>query len=140
MRLDTLLVDRLVDLTGEFPEADIRWNSFAAVEVAADDLLARVIDVLVENAVERAENSPTVAVATETDDRTVRIRVADDGPDLPVDREDAILGRTVGDPLNHGTGLGLFFADRVVESYGGTVSIERSHLGGTTLVVELRRV
>lgn len=141
VRLDTLLLNRLVDLTGEYPGAEIRWSSFPSVEVAADDLLVRVVDALVENAVEHNDRDrPTVEVAVEADPRTARLRVADDGPGVPPGREDVLLGRTSGDPLNHGTGLSLFFVDRVVDSYDGDVSIERSRLGGTAFVVELNRV
>jgi len=138
--LDDLLVDRLMTLTADHPAVDVRWGDLPAVEVVADDLLGRVIEALLENAVVHNEGETrTVEVSVEAHDDHVCLRVADDGPGVEQD-EATLFGRTLGDPVRHGTGLSLFFVDRVVESYGGVVHVTESDLGGAEFVVDLQRV
>lgn len=67
------------------------------------------------------------------------LAVEDDGPGIPGDRRDAILGRRVrGDTRMEGQGIGLAVVADIVSGYGGSVEIAGSDsLGGARVVVRL---
>ncbi|MCR4269216.1 ATP-binding protein [Nitratireductor sp. ZSWI3] len=98
---------------------------------------------LLENAMKWA--SARVVLRTEeapsgTASRTFRIIIEDDGPGIPEEqaREAVKRGRRL-DENKPGTGLGLAIVTDLVEEYGGSLSLERSSLGGLKAVVELPR-
>ncbi len=66
-----------------------------------------------------------------------RLEVHDDGPGIAASEFDRVLGRgTRLDEGGKGTGIGLPIAREIVESYGGSLELQRSEHGG--LQVDLR--
>ena len=109
------------------------------VDVLADGMLGSVFRNLLTNAIVHSDRAePTVEVTTTLTGEGVRIEIADDGPGIPPDRRDAIFERGEKGADSDGTGLGLYLVRTLVESYGGSVHVEESDLGGATFVVELR--
>lgn len=122
IRLDLLLQDCIIDIDTQYPGVVFDYDPFPAVRVAADDLLLVVIEALLDNAVDHNDaETPRISVGIETDEETVTLRVSDNGPGVPAGQEDLVFGREEVDPLHHGTGISLFFADTVVSSYGGEI-------------------
>ncbi|WP_276272031.1 sensor histidine kinase [Haloarcula litorea] len=110
------------------------------VTVAADDLLDSVFRNLLKNAVEHNKNDdPSVVVSASADDETATVRVADDGPGVPDDRKREVFGRGERGLESHGTGIGLYLVQTLVDQYGGDVWIEDNEPTGAVFVVELRR-
>ncbi|PSP93927.1 histidine kinase [Halobacteriales archaeon QS_4_62_28] len=105
----------------------------------ADDLFADVIGNLLTNAVEHSDNDTTVSVTVSTDDETVQIAVADDGPGILPSERERIFGRGEQHGGSSGDGFGLYFVDSMVSSYGGSVWVEESDTGGARFVIELYR-
>ena len=111
-------------------------------EVLADgDLLERVVANLIQNALRYAPPHSQVRIAGSTHAGRVQLRVIDHGPGIAeADREKVFapfqrLGDTPHD--GEGVGLGLAIARGLAEAMGGTVTIDDTPGGGTTLVVEL---
>lgn len=122
IRLDLLLQDCIVAIDDEHREAEFHYDRFPEVRVAADDLLSIVVEAVLDNAIDHNDAStPRVTVEVEDDEETVTLRVSDNGPGVPHGQADLIFGREEVDPLHHGTGISLFFADTVVSSYGGEI-------------------
>ncbi|WP_225334141.1 sensor histidine kinase [Halomicrobium urmianum] len=105
--------------------------------VADPDQLRQVFQNLVKNAVEHGvpEDDDTggarIAVeATERDD-CWEFSVADDGPGVPLDRQDDVFDifRTGGS--GGGTGIGLAVCKRIVERHGGDIWIDSQPGDGT---------
>lgn len=108
------------------------------VAVRADELLEAVFENLLANAVQHNDaETPTVRVTAESDGRTVRVRVVDDGPGIPEDRREEYFEPGAQDESSVGQGLGLYLVRTLVSRYDGAVSVESSGPEGTTMVVEL---
>jgi signal transduction histidine kinase len=102
--------------------------------------LGRVVRNLADNAARHAAG--VVRFGVGSDDRGVRLWVADDGPGIPVadrarvferfTRLDASRARGTG-----GYGLGLAIAAEVVRAHGGTIGVDEGPDGGARVVVAL---
>jgi PAS domain S-box-containing protein len=90
---------------------------------------------LVDNAATHGGPGATVTVTVATVDDEVVVRVLDDGPGIPeLERKALLAGSET--PLQHATGLGLWFVQWTVRNSGGTMHIDDREGGGA--VVELR--
>lgn len=68
----------------------------------------------------------------------MRLCVEDDGPGIPGDAAEALLQRgTRLDESTPGHGIGLAIVKDIAESYGGTLTIHASELGGAAIVVTI---
>ena len=104
------------------------------------EMLQRVLENLVRNAVESMPDGGTVVVRTmrsdSTDARAVAFSVQDTGVGMDArTRERAFDDFFTTKP--HGSGLGLAFAHRVVEAHKGQISLESEHGHGTVVRVRL---
>jgi two-component system C4-dicarboxylate transport sensor histidine kinase DctB len=114
-------------------EALLKLDGLAAVDVRADtpavkatigpDALKQVLLNLARNASEATTGRATLTITVGAVRDVVRIDVADDGPGIP----DNLLPR-IFDPFFttktavHGVGLGLFVAEGLVRSVGGSLT------------------
>ena len=70
--------------------------------------------------------------------RGMRLTVEDDGPGIPQEAAEALLERgTRLDEATPGHGIGLAIVRDIAKSYGGTLAIERSALGGAKITVDI---
>lgn len=106
--------------------------------VAEPEGLRRVLMNLVVNAAEASPASSFVELVGEQSGERVRISVLDRGSGLPPDAIDRIF-----DPFfttkQHGTGLGLTIAHRLLETYGGELTAANRPGGGAAFVLILPR-
>ncbi len=102
-----------------------------AAEVRADvDLLRRVLENLVDNALRHAPEGGEVRITARRGERGVELRVADSGPGIAPGLRDKVFQRFV--QLEHrgpestrgGRGLGLTFSKLAVEAHGGRLWVE----------------
>lgn len=127
--LDSLLADEARRFRERHPTATIHLETSADGDVPGGDDLALAVRHLLDNAVEHHDRDDPVVwleAAPGRDDR-VEILVADDGPGIP-EAERAVLKNGAETPLEHGSGVGLWLVQWIVESVGGDVSFEtRAH-------------
>ncbi|MDS0298980.1 PAS domain-containing sensor histidine kinase [Halogeometricum sp. S1BR25-6] len=141
VRLDIVLNNAMVEVMREFPGATFRFEVFPEVVVNADDLLSTAVEAVLENAVAHNDaDDPVVTVDVEVNEDHVVLSVADNGPGVPESQRDLIFGREEYDQLHHGTGISLFFADSVFDSYGGDIWVESNDSNGATFKIRLARV
>jgi signal transduction histidine kinase len=129
----------LADQVCEALETHAREQQVALVrEVVADgafradrDLLLRVLENLVENALRHAPEDSRVHLRIELGDGFVELRVSDAGPGVPVEMREQVFDRFVqlqadgsGSASRGGRGLGLAFCKLVTEAHGGRIWIE----------------
>jgi signal transduction histidine kinase len=108
--------------------------------VGDHDLMRRVLDNLVENALRHAPSGSTVTLRVgEGSDGAIELRVSDEGAGVPESMRARIF-----DPFvqveggtgssRSGRGLGLTFCRMAVAAHGGTIEIEPTEIGATFLV------
>lgn len=127
-------------IVGEFPRASITTSAAAGAELETDPRLERALVEIVENAVVHGGGSnPSVEIAVrESDDDTVEITVADDGPGMPSIERD-VLERGVETQLVHSEGLGLWIARTIVTRAEGTITVADREPRGTVVTLRLPR-
>ncbi|MFB6178139.1 MAG: ATP-binding protein [Halorientalis sp.] len=106
--------------------------------VRADDLVTDVVGNVMTNAVEHNDTDApelVVSVADPDDEGTITVRIADNGPGIPDAEKSRVLNRGETGHQSGGTGFGMYFANSMVEAYGGTVTITDNDPRGT--IVEL---
>jgi two-component system, sensor histidine kinase and response regulator len=108
-------------------------NISAPSAVGDEDLVRRVLENLVDNAIRHAPEGTAVRLETVRAVKTTELRVADAGPGIPGDQRERIFERFVQGSGDGGTrsnrGLGLAFCKLVAEAHGGTIRIEEAHPG-----------
>jgi len=104
--------------------------------IAADvDLLRRVFENLLDNALRHAPEESEVRITVTQCDAAVEIRIADAGPGVPPELREKIFERFVQLENSErvvtrtGRGLGLTFCKLVIEAHGGRIWVEDAHPG-----------
>jgi signal transduction histidine kinase len=101
--------------------------------------LERAFYNLLLNAVEavstQADGEERVQVIVMQDDLQITTRIIDTGPGIPSEIENTLFDPFVGFGKEHGTGLGLTIARKILQDHGGEVEIESTARGRTVFVV-----
>jgi two-component system sensor histidine kinase KdpD len=103
-------------------------------------LLERAVANVIANALHASPADRPVRVFAGFTPGRVELRVADEGPGIPVDQREEVFRpfQRLGDhPNGSGVGLGLAVARGFVEAMRGELTIEDTPGGGTTMVVSL---
>jgi two-component system, sensor histidine kinase and response regulator len=107
-----------------------------APTLSADpDLLQRVLENLVENAIRHAPEGSEVEIVTCAAERGIELRVHDAGPGVPADQRERVFERFVqsgGGSTRINRGLGLAFCKLAVEAHEGRIWIEDAAPGGAS--------
>lgn len=123
-----------------FSEATFEVEDLDSVTVEADDMLPAIFRNLLKNAViHNDSDQPVVEVGMDQFDDHVRVTIADNGPGIPDDQKQEIFGEGNKGLDSEGTGIGLYLVQKLVERYGGEVSVEDNDPEGSVFTVELPR-
>ena len=110
----------------------------------AADLIAQLLDKLVDNAVDFCPPGGTIEIALEFDERQVQICVSNEGPSLPPHASERLFEsmfeyRQGSDSKPH-FGLGLYIVRLIAEFHSGRAAAEnRTDAGGAVFRVTLPR-
>lgn len=109
--------------------------------IAADvDLLRRVLENLVDNALRHAPEQSEVLVSVAPSEGAVEIRIADAGAGIPPELREKIFERFVQVENSErvvtrtGRGLGLTFCKLAIEAHGGSIWVEAANPGAVFCV------
>jgi two-component system, NtrC family, sensor histidine kinase PilS len=129
------------------PDAEIVIEGRRTMMEGDEDLLHRVINNLVLNAVQAARGPIRVAVSVASVaageiphgtnlEHAVRLQVRDDGPGIPEEIRDRLFDPFVSGRAG-GSGLGLAIVQRAVEAHRGLVLVDSEPGTGTTFTIFL---
>lgn len=120
---------------------DLQSNVPAKVITADGNLLARLFDNLIGNAIKYGADGKRVLVNIHADEETVTVSVTNYGYVIPADELPLIFNKFYRVEQSRssstgGTGLGLAIAKEIVDMHGGSISVA-SDLNGTVFTVKL---
>lgn len=119
------------------PTAEISVSGPDAT-VEGDTMLGRVFGNLLANAIEHNDSeTPEVTVSIATEDGSVAVRIADNGPGIPPATRAELFERPTIGPVEHG--FGLYIVDRLCERYDGRIELTDTGSEGSTFTVTLPR-
>ena len=106
------------------------------------DLVMRVVQNLVSNALKSIPSDGWVRVGVEAKEGGVRVTVSDNGPGIPAEYREKIFEKfgkveTGEGSSKYSTGLGLTFCKLAVEAHAGRIGVESEIGGGSTFWFEL---
>ncbi len=138
IELSALVASAVSDLETMAEVAAIGLVSAIDVGVvfADPDLLRRVLDNLIENAIRHAPEGSNVRVTAQHLDGGVVIRVHDAGPGVPIEQREHVFERFVkgGDSSRGNRGLGLAFCKVAMDAHGGRIWVEDGEPGAVFCV------
>lgn len=121
---------------------DLQSNVPAKTISADGNLLARLFDNLIGNAIKYGADGKRVLVKIHAEDETVTVSVTNYGYVIPADELPLLFNKFYRveqsrSTTTGGTGLGLAIAKEIVDMHGGTISVS-SDLNGTVFTVKLQ--
>ncbi|MFD1569981.1 sensor histidine kinase [Halorubrum laminariae] len=136
------VVEAIASLPAELRErAEIGVDVSDGVTVSAIGYLAEALAELVDNAIRHSDTDrPRVEISAAElpSESWASLVVADDGPGIPPAERAVLTGAET--PLEHASGLGLWYVSWIVSASGGNLDITESGDGGSRIEIELRTV
>jgi signal transduction histidine kinase len=141
VRLDTILREIVVRSTTRYSSLAVHLNANHKVVVMADPKrIVQVFDNLLSNAVKYAPGSP-VKITIKSDMEACYVDVEDQGPGIPQHHLEHLFERFYRVPetagTTHGTGLGLFICQQIIQAHGGEISVSSELSNGTLFTIKL---
>ena len=120
------------------------WPDEPVMALVDRDVVARVMQNLLGNALKFTPSAGSITVAVEANDDMVRVAVSDTGPGIPREYRERVFekfGQV--EAASHGqkfsTGLGLTFCRLAVEAHGGRIGVDSEVGHGSTFWFVLPR-
>jgi signal transduction histidine kinase len=141
VRLDIVLREIVVRSTSRYSSLAVQLNVDHAVSVMADPTrISQVFDNLLSNAVKYAPGAPVIITVKNTRE-ICTITVEDQGPGIAQHHLPHLFERFYRVPetslSNHGTGLGLFICQQIIEGHDGEISVDSEVSKGTVFTITL---
>ncbi|MFO7946308.1 MAG: response regulator, partial [Armatimonadota bacterium] len=119
-------------------DVDIRFDLGDCPEITGSPpALRTALTNLIINARQSIENHGEIILRTRSDDETVTIQVIDNGPGIPDDLLHRITEPFFTTKGDHGSGLGLSVAQRIVTRHRGQLHFDTEIGRGTTVTISL---
>jgi len=117
---------------------NIKFSIKGECTVLCDGAIYSAIDNIVRNAVVHGKTE-RIDISIHEKDAHCELRIADYGKGIPLDIKDKIFeeGESFGD--TRGSGLGLYIVKKVIERYGGEISVEGNKPRGAVFVLKLKK-
>lgn len=140
--LEEVVVCALKTLERAFAEHQIKLSLDEGLPLVHIDsvLMERVIYNLLENTVKYTPPGSMVEIGANVLERVIEVWVDDNGPGLPVGKEEVIFKKFErGQPegTTRGVGLGLAICRAIVEAHGGEIHAENRPQGGARFLFTL---
>lgn len=136
--LVSVLEASVSDHRAAYPHAQLNVTHPDEVPVSAVATIECAIEEVLTNAITHSDQeTPAVSVEVSVHSEQVMIEIADDGPGIPVMDQEVLTGRTKVQPIDHGSGLGLWLIYLIVNRSNGSISVEENDPRGSIVTITL---
>ncbi|MFO7719893.1 MAG: HAMP domain-containing sensor histidine kinase [Gillisia sp.] len=144
--IDQILQEIVISFKNSIPDKDFKViykQGNHLPKINADKVaVTQVIHNLLDNAFKYSGNSDSIEVYAKSDKKSVIISVKDYGIGIPSEERDKIYSRFYRISNDHtqqvkGSGIGLTIVKQIIESHGGTISLESKVGSGSTFIIKL---
>ena len=111
------------------------WEAGKAFHVASEKLSQVFLNIIL-NGIDAVPPKGEIIIETMKNSDGYTVSVKDNGPGIPDELKDRIFGAFYS-TKEEGTGLGLSISKKIVESYGGTLTLSDAETGGACFSVFL---
>jgi signal transduction histidine kinase len=139
-----LMIQRAVGMVRSHPgsrDVKITLNGMSSLEAWVDSKkLGRAVYNLLLNACQAAKRGiepPQVTVTLYEDDKSIGIRIADNGPGIPAPIRQKIFLPFVSEGRESGIGLGLTLAQQIAQEHGGGITLGQTSKSETVFTINL---
>lgn len=134
------IVSTAVESTRErYPGAVVSAPDSLSVSVWAHPQIDRAIVELLENAiVHSGSETPRAVVETSLEADHIVVSIHDSGSHIPTEETSILVGEMDPNQLEHGSGLGLWIVDRLIDQSGGSVDVKTDPAGGNAVLLRLQ--
>jgi two-component system sensor kinase len=101
-----------------------------------DDAFASVLENIVSNAF-RHGRADRVLISLAEDEDKATVTISDNGSGIPDEIKEKVFTSGYSHGSTGNTGMGLFIARKIVESYGGSIRVEDNHPSGAVFIIQL---
>lgn len=123
-----------------YPGKNIKFDNLLDSDLSLNvlaDLFEASIRILLENAVKYNDNNPIVKVSAIRDDSFISISVKDNGKGIPTNIQKKIFKPYFTSDKSSGTGIGLFYAKRIIDAHGGKISVKSEPDKGSNFKIKI---
>jgi signal transduction histidine kinase len=139
-----LMIQRAVGMVRSHPgsrDVKITLNGLSSLEAWVDSKkLGRAVYNLLLNACQAAKRGngpPSVTLTLFEDEKSIGIRIADNGPGVPAPIRQKIFLPFVSEGRESGIGLGLTLAQQIAQEHGGGITLGQTSEGETVFTINL---
>jgi signal transduction histidine kinase len=139
-----LMIQRAVSMVRSHPgsrDVKVTLTGLSSLEAWVDSKkLGRAVYNLLLNACQaakRGKGPPRVILSLHEDDRSIGIKIADNGPGVPPDLRQKIFLPFVSEGRESGIGLGLTLAQQIAQEHGGRIDLDETSEGETVFTINL---
>jgi len=135
------LKEAIHDSKSSIIENDIEIESNFILDdtrVKGGKLLSELFFNIIENMVNHSKGDK-IKITTEQKENEIICRLEDDGIGIPEEDRDTIFEKGYTTDQERGTGLGLFLVKKLIDSYGGSIDVTDSKMGGARFDLYLKR-
>ncbi|HSR66584.1 MAG TPA: ATP-binding protein [Acidobacteriota bacterium] len=104
--------------------------------MADENCISHVLEHLISNSLDAVEDRGTLRLVFSCDERTLTLRLEDDGPGIPSEMKGKIFQPFYTTKAS-GTGLGLALCRRLVGEQGGTLDLDEDFEDGAAFILSL---
>ncbi len=129
-QIESLARERGMEIEADLPEEGLK--------VMGGSLLNQIFSNIIENAVQHSGGNKIQIRVETTEEETICV-VEDDGEGIPDEEKSKIFEKGYTTDAGGGTGLGLFLVKMLLETYGGSIEVKDSELGGARFDVHMKK-
>ncbi|MEF8832188.1 MAG: PAS domain S-box protein [Candidatus Thermoplasmatota archaeon] len=107
-------------------------------KVMGGALLEELFSNLIKNSIQHS-NCDGIRINSQIEENKCLVTVEDDGVGISDEMKDKIFEKGFKDGESSGTGLGLYMVKEIAESYGGSVEVKDSEMGGARFDIALEK-